>query len=97
MLSSVEWISISNEENYPIADKGRTIIWTLAFKMPIWLSIPIGVRDDLVRKITIDIADGTVRTMEVDSDGNIVPFGSKSLGTVSISQEDFLNQKSSEK
>ena len=97
MLSSVELISISNEENYPIADKGRTIIWTLAFKMPIWLSIPIGVRDDLVRKITIDIADGTVRTMEVDSDGNIVPFGSKSLGTVSISQEDFLNQKSSEK
>jgi hypothetical protein len=65
--------------------------------MPIWLSIPIGVRDDLVRKITIDIADGTVRTMEVDSDGNIVPFGSKSLGTVSISQENFLNQKSSEK
>jgi hypothetical protein len=35
--------------------------------------------------------------MEVDSDGNIVPFGSKSLGAVSISQEDFLNQKSSEK
>ena len=62
-----------------------------------YLKCPIGVRDDLVRKITIDIADGTVRTMEVDSDGNIVPFGSKSLGTVSISQEDFLNQKSSEK
>ena len=92
MLTSVELVGISNEENYPIADKGRTIIWSLTFKMPIFIGVPMGVKDDLVRKITIDIANGTTRTMEVDADGNIVPFGSESFGTVSITQEDFLKQ-----
>lgn len=95
MITSVELTNISNEENYPIADKGRTIIWTLTFKMPIFISVPIGVKDDLVRKITIDIANGTTRTMEVDADGNIVPFGGDSLGTVTITQEDFLKQNPS--
>jgi hypothetical protein len=92
MISSVELVGISNEENYPIAATNRTIIWSLTFKLPIFISIPMGVRDDLVRKISIDIANGTTRTMEVDSEGNIVPFGSDSLGKVTVTQEDFLNK-----
>jgi hypothetical protein len=92
LLTSVELTGISNEENYPIADKGRTIIWSLAFKMPILISIPMGVRDDLVRKIVIEIANGTNRTMEVDADGNIVPFGNSVVGVVTVTQDDYIQK-----
>ena len=89
MLTNVELIGISNEENYPIADKGRSVIWTLTFKMPIFISIPMGVRDDLVRKIVIEISNGTNRSFEVDDDGNIMPFGDTVISTVVVSQDDF--------
>lgn len=97
MLTNVELVGISNEENYPIADKGRTILWTLTFKMPIFISIPMGVRNDLVRKIIIEIANGTDRVMEVDSDGHIVPFGNNDFGSITISQDDFVPPKNGSK
>lgn len=91
ILSSVELTNITNEENYPIAERGRLIIWSLTFKMPIYIGIPMGVRDDLVRKVIIDIANGTSRTMEVDIDGNIVPFGGESLARIEVTQEDYID------
>lgn len=75
-LSKVELTDISNEENYPSANERRVNIWTLTFEMPIFLSIPMGVRDDLVRKVIIQIGTGEFgNVVEVGADGEALPFG----------------------
>jgi hypothetical protein len=67
---------ITNEENYPAGVDKRMIIWTLQFELPIWMSPPIEVRNDLIQSITIRIGDLDTLTLdEVDADGNLVPFG----------------------
>ena len=74
-LSSVELISINNEENYPAGGDKRVISWTLSFEIPIFIASPADVRDEVVRKIYITIGDLTGFTVgEFDSDGNLVPF-----------------------
>ena len=74
-LTKVELVDISNEENYPSGADRRTITWSLTFEVPIFISIPMGVKDDLVRKIIIQIGDvGTMTINEVDAAGNLVPF-----------------------
>lgn len=75
-LTKVELTDISNEENYPSATDKRILQWTLLFEMPIFISIPMGIRDDLVRKIIIQIGTGDLNSViEVGEDGNIQPFG----------------------
>lgn len=77
-LTKVELTDISNEENYPMGTERRVIQWTLTFEMPIYLSIPMGVKDDLVRKIIIQIGDmGSMEINEVDASGNITRFEEK--------------------
>jgi hypothetical protein len=56
-LTKVELTDIANEENYPSSTDRRIIMWTLTFEMPIYLSVPIGVKDEIVRKITIQLND----------------------------------------
>jgi hypothetical protein len=75
-LTRVILDDIANEENYPSGTEHRIVNWTLTFTMPIYLSIPMGVKDDLVRKIIVQI--GSLNQMhinEVDADGNVLPFG----------------------
>jgi hypothetical protein len=75
-LTRVELTDISNEENYPSSTTARAIVWTLTFEMPIFLSVPMGVKDDLVRRVIIQI--GTLDNMivnEVDINGELIPFG----------------------
>jgi len=68
--------SITNEENYPAGVDKRMIIWTLQFELPVWMSPPIEVRNDLIQSITVRIGDLDNLTLdEVDVDGNLVPFG----------------------
>lgn len=75
-ITNVTLTDISNEENYPAGTDRRMIVWTLQFVMPIWLGLPIGVKDDLVRKIIIQIGDlNSMNTLEVDADGHLTPFG----------------------
>jgi len=77
-LTKVELTDITNEENYPIGTERRIVQWTLTFEMPIYLSIPMGVKDDLVRKIIIQIGDmGSMQINEVDAAGNITRFDEK--------------------
>ena len=77
-ITRVELTDIANEENYPSGTDRRIVQWTLNFEMPIYLSIPMGVRDDLVRKIIVRIGDaGSMQVNQVDVDGNIVPFDEK--------------------
>lgn len=74
-ITRVELTDISNEENYPAGTDRRIVQWTLNFEMPIYLSIPMGVRDDMVRKIIVRIGDaGSMQVNQVDVDGSVVPF-----------------------
>lgn len=75
-ITKVELTDIANEENYPSSTERRMIIWTLTFELPIYLSIPLGIKDDLVRKVIIQIGQlGSMSVSEVGPDGNIQPFG----------------------
>lgn len=75
-LSRVVLTDISNEENYPSGADRRLIVWTLRFEMPIWLSVPSSVRDDLVRKVIIQIGSlDEMNVLEVDENGEPMPFG----------------------
>lgn len=67
---------IQNEENYPAGVDKRMIIWTLQFELPIWMSPPIEVRNNLIQSITVRIGNLENLTLdEIDADGNLVPFG----------------------
>lgn len=75
-ITNITLTDISNEENYPSGADRRMIVWSLSFLMPIYLGIPMGVKDDLVRKVIIQIGDlNSMNTMEVDDEGNLRPFG----------------------
>lgn len=68
--------SLQNEENYPVGTDKRMIIWTLQFELPIWISPPIEIRNDLIQTIQLKIGDlDTLSLDEIDSDGNLIPFG----------------------
>lgn len=74
-ITRVELTDISNEENYPSGQDRRIIVWTLTFEIPIYLSIPMGVKDDLVRKVIIQIGDmSSMVVNEVDENGALQPF-----------------------
>lgn len=75
-ITNVTLEDISNEENYPSGQDKRMIVWTLNFSMPIYLGFPLGVKDDLVRKIIIELGQlGAMNIQEVDADGHLQPFG----------------------
>lgn len=75
-LFKVELTDIANDENYPAGGDRRFVVWTLTFSVPIFLSMPMGVKNDLVRKVIVQIATGTTSPVnEVDEDGELVPFG----------------------
>ena len=75
-LTNVTLTDIANDENYPSGTERRMIVWTLSFTMPIWLGIPMGIKDDLVRKIVIQIGQlGAMNVQEVDEEGHLTPFG----------------------
>lgn len=69
---------MQNEENYPAGVDKRMIMWTFQFELPVWMSPPIEVRNDLIKSISIQIGDLSNLTLdEVDADGNLVPFGTE--------------------
>jgi hypothetical protein len=75
-LTKVELTDIANDENYPASQDKRMVMQTLTFEVPIFLSVPMGVKDDLVRKVIIQIADASMTPInEVDENGELIPFG----------------------
>ncbi len=87
-ITSVKLDSIANEENYPTGTERRLIVWTLTFTMAIWLGLPIGVKNDLVRKVIIQIGDlSAMNINEVDETGNLQPFG-EPYATIEVTSRD---------
>lgn len=74
-ITSVELVGITNEENYPAASDRRVINWTLSFRIPIYISAPVDVKNEVVRRIMIQIGDlDQFRVNEFNEDGELVPF-----------------------
>lgn len=88
-ITSVKLTEITNEENYPSGQDRRIIQWTLGFEMPIFLTIPMGIRDEVVKKVVIQIGDmSTMRVNEVDENGNVLPFGTP-IAQVTLTNPDM--------
>jgi hypothetical protein len=85
-ITSVELTGINNEENYPPGGDRRIIMWSLTFDIPIYISAPVDVKNDLVRKIVIQLGDmGGLRIGEIDEQGNLAPFAAGyEYGTIEI-------------
>lgn len=85
-LVSVELTGINNEENYPPGGDRRIITWSLNFEMPIYISAPLDVRDEIVRKIIIRVGDmDGFQVDEFDENGELVPFEDGSdYGTIIV-------------
>lgn len=74
-LTYVELTNIMNDENYPAGTDRRIINWTLSFRMPIYLSFPVDIRDEMVRTIFIQLGDLEGFSVdEVGADGELLPF-----------------------
>ena len=74
-ITSLFLLGITNEENYPTGIDRRVIIWSLSFSLPIWLSPPIEVRNEIIRAITLRFGDLSDFTLdEIDENGNLAPF-----------------------
>lgn len=74
-LTSLELTGVNNEENYPPGGDRRIIMWSLNFDIPIYISAPVDIKDDVVRKIIITYGDlDNFIINEIDEDGNQVPF-----------------------
>lgn len=85
-LTYVELQGINNEENYPIGTEKRILVWSLNFFIPIWLSPPMAIRDDLVRKIKITLGDlDGFNLLEVDEYGQPQPFD-KIYGQIEVTE-----------
>lgn len=74
-ITSVELVGINNEENFPSGGDRRLINWTLQFELPIYISAPMDIKDELVRKIIITIGDlAGFSVGEITDTGELVNF-----------------------
>lgn len=74
-ITTVELQGINNEENYPPGGDRRLLQWSLNFIIPIYISAPVDIKDEMVRKIIIHLGDMKgFQVNEYDEDGNLVPF-----------------------
>lgn len=74
-VTSLFLTGINNEENYPLGIDRRMLIWTLSFSLPIWLSPPVEIRNDIIQAITLRMGDlAEFKLDEIDENGNLAPF-----------------------
>jgi hypothetical protein len=74
-VTSLFLTGINNEENYPLGVDRRILIWTLQFNLPIWLSPPIEIRNEIIESINLRYGNLDDFTLdEIDENGNLAPF-----------------------
>ena len=85
-ITTVELTGVTNDENFPIGQDRRIIPWTLQFKMPVYLSVPMDVRDEVVRTAIIKMGDlDKYQVNEFDENGDPIPFETGGdWGTVTV-------------
>lgn len=81
-VTSLFLIGINNEENYPTGVERRVLIWTLQFSLPIWLSPPIEIRNEIIANINLRYGNMDDFVLdEIDENGNLAPFTEPWTGT----------------
>jgi len=85
-ISVVENTGVNIEENYPPGGDRRMLISSLTFDLPIYISAPMNIKEELVRSIIIRLGDlSGFSVNEYDDDGNLVPFTvAAQYGTVTV-------------
>lgn len=74
-ISKIILNGITNEENYPMGPDRRALIWTLQFGLPIWLSPPFEVRNEIIKTIKQRFGDMDKMVLdEYDANGELIPF-----------------------
>jgi hypothetical protein len=74
-LTTVELLSIGNEENVPQLTERRVIVQTLSFSLPVWLSPPAEIRKEIIQEINIRLGDiDGFNLDQIDEHGNLAPF-----------------------
>lgn len=74
-ITSLFLTGINNEENYPLGIDRRVLIWTLTFNLPIWLSPPVEIRNEIIQGINLRIGDMADFVLdEIGEDGQLSPF-----------------------
>ena len=67
--------SINNEEQYPTGTDSRALVWTLSFKFETWVSLPMEIRRDIVKKINVTLGNPDGYGIdEYDENGELRPF-----------------------
>jgi hypothetical protein len=75
-LTQVELTGINNEENYPVSQDRRMIQWSLSFSMPIYLTAPLELRENIVTEIVMRLGSlDNFNLLEYDENGDLQPFG----------------------
>jgi hypothetical protein len=74
-ITQVELTGIGNEETVPIGTEKRAIIWNYQFTIPIWLTPPAVVKNQIVEKIVHRMTTGDLDDLtEITEDGDILAF-----------------------
>jgi hypothetical protein len=74
-ITHIELIGIVSEENYPLGQDRRILVWSLTFMMPIYLSAPMDLKKNIVEQVNLRFGNlDTFSLSEVDANGDLVPF-----------------------
>lgn len=74
-ITKMTLTGLSNEEQYPLGVDRRALMWTLTFELPIWLSPPAEVRNEIIKEINLRLGNlEEFKLNELDEDGNLQPF-----------------------
>jgi hypothetical protein len=80
-ITQVELQSVNNEENYPMGTDRRMLVWSLSFVIPIYLSTPLDLKDEIVHKVITRIGDlDGFNLSEYDENGELQPFAKTYYG-----------------
>lgn len=84
-ITYVELMGINNEENYPMGTEKRLLVWSLNFLIPIYISVPLDVKDEIVHKVITRIGDlDGFAINEYDENGELQPFTTTYYGLTTV-------------
>jgi hypothetical protein len=81
--------NIQYEENYPIGTDRRMIVTTINFEMPIWISGPSELKNELIKKIYARI--GAVSSLDVSSADIVQQMNDQNINYDLLSSADVVD------
>jgi len=66
-LTSVELISMNNEENYPADVNERLLVWSLDFTFDCWLNFPAKEQESIIENVSLRVHDDTIQIIGLET------------------------------